>query len=458
MSLFPFLTILFLLQYLNKKLKGSSVYPKWKDIFLIVQFIIVALLVVEAVTSSRPWFNWIWNFLLFVSIGAVLKVHEFRKARPVIVAVLPMFFVALIEDSVKLLNRDFYERWDDYFSAATFFAVVWLLAFVFIIRKQQKAQEQELLRRLAEDAQNRIIAERKAALEIEVQERTGELLAQKEELEKIVLQLQATQTQLVQQEKLASLGELTAGIAHEIQNPLNFVNNFAEVSAELLEELKEGPLQNISESDKEYADEILQDLKQNLSKIVFHGKRADGIVKGMLMHSRTNTGKKEPTDINALADEYLRLSYHGLRAKDKSFNSAMHTDLDPSLGMVEAVPQDIGRVLLNIFNNAFYSVSEKKKIQPETYGPAVWVSSRKIVSDNGTEMLELVIRDNGMGIPETVLEKLYQPFFTTKPAGQGTGLGLSISYDIITKGHNGEMKVDSKEGEFAEFTILLPLA
>ncbi|MBL7738886.1 MAG: two-component sensor histidine kinase [Chitinophagaceae bacterium] len=266
-------------------------------------------------------------------------------------------------------------------------------------------------------------------------------------LQKTLAELQTTQKQLIQSEKMASLGELTAGIAHEIQNPLNFVNNFSEVNSELIEEAHaEMDKGNIPE-----ARNILHDIKENEQKINHHGKRADAIVKGMLQHSRNSTGQKELTNINELADEYLRLAYHGLRARDKSFQASVTTDFDPSTGKINIIPQDIGRVLLNLFTNAFYSITEKSKHRPEDYQPTVSVSTKKL---NNTILVK--IRDNGMGIPKEIIHKVFQPFFTTKPTGQGTGLGLSLSYDIITKGHGGELKAETKEGEFAEFTIILP--
>lgn len=298
-----------------------------------------------------------------------------------------------------------------------------------------------------------MVADRKEELEVLVSKRTAELKQQKEALQETVNELKATQAQLIQQEKLASLGELTAGIAHEIQNPLNFVNNFSDLSAELVEELKEGPLLKLPESEKESANEIVRDLSQNLRKIIHHGKRADSIVKGMLQHTRASTGQKEPININALAEEYLRLSYHGLRAKDKSFNSSLDTNFDSSLPKLEVVPQDMGRVLLNLFNNAFYAVQQKKAItDQENYHPLVHVST----SLQG-DTVEIRIRDNGCGIPDNIRHKILQPFFTTKPTGQGTGLGLSLSYEIITKGHHGEIIIDSKEGEYSEFIIRLPV-
>jgi len=278
-------------------------------------------------------------------------------------------------------------------------------------------------------------------------------LAQAKEIEKAYNELKATQQQLIQSEKMASLGELTAGIAHEIQNPLNFVNNFSEVNSELIAEMKE----ELAKGNIEEAKTIANDIDENEQKIIFHGKRADGIVKGMLQHSRSSSGQKELTDINALADEYLRLAYHGLRAKDKSFNATMKTDFDETIGNINIIPQDIGRVILNLITNAFYVVSEKAKAEGgkqnaegKAYEPSVSVSTKKI---NG--IVEIKVKDNGNGIPPKVLDKIFQPFFTTKPAGQGTGLGLSLSYDIV-KVHGGEIKVNTKEKEGTEFIISLP--
>jgi signal transduction histidine kinase len=273
------------------------------------------------------------------------------------------------------------------------------------------------------------------------------LKEEKQKAETALSELQTTQKQLIQSEKMASLGELTAGIAHEIQNPLNFVNNFSEVSKELLDEMREA----IEKGDTEEAKEIMQDVIQNLEKINHHGKRADGIVKGMLQHSRSSSNQKEPPDINALADEYLRLAYHGLRAKDKTFNATLKTDFDNSIGNINIIPQDIGRVILNLITNAFYVVNEKSKQGIDGYEPTVSVSTKKI----GDKVL-ISVKDNGNGIPQKILDKIFQPFFTTKPTGQGTGLGLSLSYDII-KAHGGDITVNSSEGRGTTFTINLSL-
>lgn len=275
-----------------------------------------------------------------------------------------------------------------------------------------------------------------------------QLQTEKKRAEEALAELKATQAQLIQSEKMASLGELTAGIAHEIQNPLNFVNNFSEVNSELIEEMK----QKIDSGDLGEVKAIANDIGENEQKITKHGKRADAIVKGMLLHSRTSSGIKEPTNINTLADEYLRLAYHGLRAKDKSFNATMRTDFDETIGKINIIPQDIGRVILNLITNAFYAVTEKKQLQPSEYEPTVSVITKK----TGSRVM-ITVKDNGNGIPKTAMDKIFQPFFTTKPSGKGTGLGLSMSYEIITKAHGGELKVDTKEGEGAEFTIILPV-
>eukprot|EP01093_Parvamoeba_rugata_P013857 TRINITY_DN434_c0_g1_i2.p1 TRINITY_DN434_c0_g1~~TRINITY_DN434_c0_g1_i2.p1 ORF type:complete len:445 (+),score=97.60 TRINITY_DN434_c0_g1_i2:127-1461(+) len=281
--------------------------------------------------------------------------------------------------------------------------------------------------------ENRILEER-------VSHRTVQLKTKIDELK-------STQSKLIQSEKMASLGELTAGIAHEIQNPLNFVNNFSEVNKELLEELEE----EIDNGNYDEVKALAKDVSANEDKIIFHGKRADGIVKGMLQHSRSSTGQKELTDINTLSDEYLRLAYHGLRAKDKSFNATLNTDFDDSIGKLNIVAQDMGRVILNLITNAFYVVKKKKEQNSKGYEPTVSVSTKK----QGNLVL-IKVSDNGNGVPKEVLDKIFQPFFTTKPSGEGTGLGLSLSYDIV-KVHSGELTVDTKQGEGTTFTIALPI-
>ncbi|MEP7374756.1 MAG: tetratricopeptide repeat protein [Chitinophagaceae bacterium] len=281
-----------------------------------------------------------------------------------------------------------------------------------------------------------------------LQNQKRETEQQKQKAEQALEDLKSTQSQLIQAEKMASLGELTAGIAHEIQNPLNFVNNFSEVNKELADELKT----ELAAGNIQMVNDIANDIKDNSKKINHHGRRADAIVKGMLQHSRPSSGQKEPTDINALCDEYVRLSYHGLRAKDSSFTATIKTDFDKSIGSINIIPQDIGRVFLNLCNNAFYAVKLKKKEPGDSYEPAVSVSTKKI-----GDKVEIKISDNGNGIPKNIVDKIFQPFFTTKPTGEGTGLGLSLAYDIVTKGNGGEIKVESKENEGAEFILHLPI-
>jgi len=276
----------------------------------------------------------------------------------------------------------------------------------------------------------------------------------KNRIEKTLSELKSAQSQLIHAEKMASLGELTAGIAHEIQNPLNFVNNFSEVSADLIEEMNE----EMELGNQDEIKAITGDLKQNLEKITFHGHRASTIVKGMLEHSRSSNGHKELTDINELADEYLRLAYHGLRAKDKSFNADFKTNLDETLPEISVVPQDIGRVLLNLINNAFFAVSTKASTTTEeSFKPEVVVSTSLLKLPSGVSGVKISVKDNGNGIPENIKDKIFQPFFTTKPTGEGTGLGLSLSFDILTKGHGGELKVESEAGKGTEFIIKIPI-
>ena len=330
-------------------------------------------------------------------------------------------------------------------------SISWILIMQFdILRKENSKQalEKERLEKQNEIVKSELIANQKIVLEKEVEERTSELKKSLEELK-------STQSQLIQSEKMASLGELTAGIAHEIQNPLNFVNNFSELSVDLAKELKEEVEKiEIPEKDKEYVSEIIGDLTQNQEKINHHGKRASSIVKGMLEHSRKSSGTKEPTDINALADEYLRLAYHGLRAKNKDFNATMETHFDPTLPKIDIIPQDIGRVLLNLITNAFYAVNERANLlnlakqkgddnlKDFIYEPKITITTKLTANSQ----LQISIIDNGTGIPEHIKDKIFQPFFTTKPTGQGTGLGLSLAYDIV-KAHGGELTIESQVGE-----------
>jgi signal transduction histidine kinase len=269
----------------------------------------------------------------------------------------------------------------------------------------------------------------------------------KGKVEATLKELKSAQAQLVHSEKMASLGELTAGIAHEIKNPLNFVNNFSEVSSELIDEAME----ELQKGNNEDVLDIVKDLKQNLEKINHHGKRADSIVKGMLLHSRGTAGEKSPTDINDLLEQYLNLAYHGMRAQNKDFNITIERDYDKSLEKIKVVPQDISRVFLNIINNGCYAANDRKNKDGDGFSPTIKVSTKNL-----KDKVEIRIKDNGNGIPDKIKDKLFQPFFTTKPTGEGTGLGLSLSYDIVVKQHGGEIKIESKEGEGAEFVITLP--
>jgi signal transduction histidine kinase/ligand-binding sensor domain-containing protein len=331
---------------------------------------------------------------------------------------------------------------EPFFYETIWFRVLAVLAGIFII------WQIILWRTRVARQRNQWLEEQVAARTEELKRTNNEISEQKKSLETTLVQLKATQSQLVHSEKMASLGELTAGIAHEIQNPLNFVNNFSEVNRELIGDMNA----EIDKGNYEEVKNIAKDISENEDKIIHHGKRADSIVKGMLQHSRSSSGQKEPTNINALCDEYLRLAYHGLRAKDKSFNAGMQTDFDGSLPAVNVLPQDLGRVVLNLITNAFYAVAEKKKTAAPEYEPMVTVATKQ---ENGKLLIQ--VKDNGMGIPAAIREKIFQPFFTTKPTGKGTGLGLSMSYDIVTKGHGGELTVVSKENEYTVFTIILPL-
>jgi signal transduction histidine kinase len=319
---------------------------------------------------------------------------------------------------------------------------------VFISNQRKKLKYHKDMEAIQQQQQQALI-QQNTLLEQRVGERTAEIQQQKETLQNTLTELKASQLQLIQKEKMASLGELTAGIAHEIQNPLNFVNNFSEINTELLTEIKE----RLAEEDLPAAltndiDPIIKDLTENLNKIHQHGKRADGIVKNMLQHSQASTGAMELTDLNALVDEYLKLSFYGFRTKNKLFNCSIQNSFSENVESIHIVPQDIGRILVNIFNNAFYSINEKMKIG-NSYEPILVITTEK----KGNNAL-IKVRDNGMGIPQKFIDKIFQPFFTTKPTGGSTGLGLSLSYDII-KAHQGTIKVESTEREFAEFCIEL---
>lgn len=385
---------------------------------------------------------------LLITSGLLWLLRAYRPARTLLLGIVPFILLSSVE--LLLSNTRLLQDYDEAFDTSKGFSFIWLFTSVFIARSQKRHLEKERLEREEEEKAKQLIAAQNAELERLVAERTAILTQQAEELREALTELKTTQNQLIQAEKMASLGELTAGIAHEIQNPLNFVTNFSDVSAELVAELEEE--QQNPNRDPELEAELLGDLKQNLLKITHHGQRAASIVRGMLEHSRASTGERQPTNLNLLADEYLRLAYHGLRAKDKTFNATLSTHFDPNLGTVEAVSQDVGRVLLNLFTNAFYAVQKRKELNQPGYVPTVTVRTRALPEGD----VEVRVCDNGTGIPPAVVEKIFQPFFTTKPTGEGTGLGLSLSYDIVTKGHGGTLMVETTEGSGTEFIITLP--
>ncbi len=481
LSTLPILWLFFAVHFIRHYFQTNLHYPKW-DRFLVATN---AVSVFGTLTKNnledyidKGFFKILSTVftigliitILFLLITFFLSIrHRSRQAKLFIIAMAPIIIMAAALIIILFLRKFFPqvkspldELW---FNTIGKIAVAWcVLLFSWILFKRyddqkrviaQQAIDKERLAKEKEIERSQLIEQQKIELEKTVEERTSEL---KQSLQ----DLQSTQKQLIQSEKMASLGELTAGIAHEIQNPLNFVNNFSEVNKELLTEMNE----EILKGNYNEVKSIAKDITDNEEKINNHGKRADAIVKGMLQHSQSSTGVKAPTDINALADEYLRLAYHGLRAKDKDFNATLKTDFDNTIGKVNVIPQDIGRVLLNLYNNAFYAVAERQKqlaaqemtsfqkmssLEPR-YEPLVSLSTKK----TGNQVF-ITVSDNGNGIQQKIVDKIFQPFFTTKPTGQGTGLGLSLSYDII-KAHGGEIKVETREGEGSEFIIVLPIA
>jgi signal transduction histidine kinase len=440
---------IFIIVQLRKSLQTKIYFPDWDNVLKNTMIFCIVLLCIEIPLREKfdMRFTAIANVILVMLVAIIYLQPVFRPARTYIHAWWPFITVSIVKDTIEFLLPSFYTSIESLLETATVFSALWLVGMMIVTSKQRKTLNNVRLQAEEEEKKKRMMESLKAELEIQVAERTSELTLQKNELEHALEELKATQVQLIHAEKMASLGELTAGIAHEIQNPLNFVNNFSDLNTELLEELK----QEIEKGNTEEAKAIASDIQANEQKIIYHGKRADAIVKGMLQHSRASTGQKEVVDLNELCDEYLRLSYHGLRAKDKFFNANFSANLDPGVGEVKLIPQDIGRVLLNLFNNSFYAVSEKKKLNLPGYEPTVTLRTKRYI-----DHVEIRVRDNGTGIPESVIDKMFQPFFTTKPTGQGTGLGLSLSFDIVTKGHGGTLEVKTKEGEFAEFIIELP--
>ncbi|RTL57586.1 MAG: GHKL domain-containing protein [Sphingobacteriales bacterium] len=450
--LFDLLIVIIVVRYLKKNLSVEELTPEWNKNLTLLMFVSIGLFVGQAMLKSAGWLIELASHALVWFLAWIIyNKKEWIKVKPILNAMLPLLAIKTISDIVEKVFPDFYGKYSNYFETGAVFGMVWLAAMVIINNKQRRALEKEKLKVEEKEKEIKITEKLKATLEVQVQERTAELMKQKEELQHALDDLKSAQVQLIHSEKMASLGELTAGIAHEIQNPLNFVNNFSEVNKELIEELNAERLKPAAQRNEQLENELLNDIKENEEKINHHGQRAADIVKGMLQHSRSSSGVKEPTDINALCDEYIRLAYHGLRAKDKSFNANFKTSFDKSIDKINIIPQEIGRVILNLLNNAFYAVSEKQKTVTDNYEPTVTISTQK----QGNKIL-VKVSDNGNGIPASIKDKIFQPFFTTKPTGQGTGLGLSISYDIITKVHNGELKLETKEGQGTSFTISLP--
>jgi signal transduction histidine kinase len=454
---------LFLILFIRNLLNTRVTLPRWNTCLILLTVIYSIIYLIAYIVGHSYKLNPFLGLLsestaalieISILITFILSLKFIRTNKVLMLVVLPLQCIWCVlrsilhvTDQLSYNNFNPYQikifsvLHDNWYGFETILLVSLTTAFSWILlRRYGDLKKMVVEKELEKQIEMRnMIEKQKAELNDEVAKRTVELRKSLEDL-------RSTQAQLIQQEKMASLGEMTAGIAHEIQNPLNFVNNFSEVNSELLKEMKlEMDKGNFSEA-KSVAETIIQ----NEEKIINHGKRADGIVKGMLQHSQLSTAIKEPTDINKLAGEYFRLAYHGMRARDKDFNVKMESELDQHAGMVNIIPQDIGRVLLNLFNNAFYAVTEKMKLNLPGYEPVVLLNTKKL-----DHKIEISIKDNGSGIPEKIKDKIFQPFYTTKPAGQGTGLGLSLSYDIV-KAHGGEIRVETKDEEGSVFILNLP--
>ncbi len=443
-----FIFIPFLLTRVFKRKTGSKL-----GILLVTLFLLIFSPTFFAFSILLHQLIWIVTILILLIICLYYIISSWKKLQGAQWAIVVGLFFSLFTFFAGIIYAFLTGITSQYFSL--FLLTCFLLSFPLSLLVYVSMRFKEMIQEVRLNA-NKVVQlseEKRIQAENQQQILQEEVNRQTAEIRHTLDNLKATQKQLIQSEKMASLGELTAGIAHEIQNPLNFVNNFSEVNVELTDELKdELNKTSLSPEQKLPIEEIANDIKNNQEKISFHGKRADSIVKAMLQHSRSSNGQKEPTDINALCDEYLRLSYHGLRAKDKDFNAEIKTDFDPLIGKINVVPQDIGRVLLNLFNNAFYEVNKRQEAQGKEYEPSVSVTTNK----SGNSVL-ITVRDNGSGIPENIRDKIFQPFFTTKPTGSGTGLGLSLSYDIV-KAHGGDIKIESKEGEGSQFIIHIPVS
>jgi signal transduction histidine kinase len=442
---------LFLLLYLKKN-QGSNALPErilgWLNWGMTAAGVLIAL----GVSELPPQI--LYEFLSFVLVGAIiyliLNTPELEIQKTLAITPLPIIGVQLLEYLIRTISETTFESIETYLDAAGVFALIWAVTMWINHRKQMKEREVERIITREQERQLRATAEQKNQLEILVAARTSEILRQKEELQETLYNLKDTQEQLIQQEKLASLGQLTAGIAHEIKNPLNFVNNFSELSMDFVEEIEEEMTKIPESPEKGNILELLEDVKSNLGKIRHHGSRADSIVKSMLLHSRGGTGTKDPTDLNAMIREYANLAFHGMRANPNPINVDVQLHLDETLPKIDLNAEDFSRVILNLVKNAFDAMREKIAKMGNEYKAKVEIRTQ----DQGTNVL-IQVEDNGPGVPDEIRDKLLMPFFTTKKGTEGTGLGLSITHDII-KSHEGSLTIESKVGEFTRFTILIP--
>jgi two-component system NtrC family sensor kinase len=444
---------LFLLYYL-KKSSGPQGFPAYLNRYFKYGMIAAGILIVLGAANLPPEF--LYELLSFVLVGAIIYIilytPELEYQKTLAITPLPIVGVQLLGYVIETISPSIYSTLENYLDAAGFFALIWAVTMWLNHRKQLKEVDIERIFLKEQERQLKATAEQKSQLEILVAERTSEILKQKEELQEALNHLQSTQEQLIQQEKLASLGQLTAGIAHEIKNPLNFVNNFSELSVDFLEEIGDEMAKFSESAEKENILELLEDVKSNLVKIRHHGSRADSIVKSMLMHSRGGTGSMDPTDLNALIREYANLAFHGMRANPNPINVDIQLNLDESLPEIKLNAEDFSRVILNLVKNAFDAMRDKINQVGNKYKAIVKITTK----DLGDQIL-IEVEDNGPGVPDEIRDKLLMPFFTTKKGTEGTGLGLSITHDII-KSHEGKLDIESTVGEFTRFRILLPKA
>jgi len=444
---------LFLLFYL-KKSSGPQGFPAYLNQYFKYGMIVAGALIILGISTLPPQI--LYQLLSFVLVGAIiyliLNTPELEYQKTLAITPLPIVAVKLLEYVIETLSPSIYNTLENYLDAAGFFALIWAVTMWLNHRKQMKELEIERIFLKEQERQLKATAEQKSQLEILVAERTSEILKQKEELQEALNHLQSTQEQLIQQEKLASLGQLTAGIAHEIKNPLNFVNNFSELSVDFLEEIGEEMAKFSESAEKENILELLEDVKSNLVKIRHHGSRADSIVKSMLMHSRGGTGSVDPTDLNALIREYANLAFHGMRANPNPINVDIQLNLDENLPQIKLNAEDFSRVILNLVKNAFDAMRDKINEVGNDYKATV-----KITTKDLEDQILIEVEDNGPGVPDEIKDKLLMPFFTTKKGTEGTGLGLSITHDII-KSHEGKLDIESRLGEFTRFRILMPKA